>query len=117
MKLADISVKRPVFTTVMILALIVFGVWSYSRVGVDLYPEVEFPVATVTVVYPGADPSTVESKVVDPLEEAINAVNGIEELRSTSAENVGVITVQFGRECVADKSVQDVRVKVSLVFG
>ncbi len=117
MILSEVSVRRPVFTTVMMLALMVFGIWSYSKVGVDLFPEVEFPVVTVVAVYPGADPESVESKVVDILEEAINSVSGIEELRSTSTENVGMVIVQFELSRDADQAVQDVRDKVASVIG
>lgn len=117
MKLSEVSVTRPVFTTMMIAALFVFGLWAYPKVGVDEYPEVEFPVVTVMTVYPGADPESVETKVIDPLEEAINAVSGIEELRSTSSENVGIVTVQFELSRDADQAVQDVRDKVSAVLG
>ncbi|PIE20276.1 MAG: acriflavin resistance protein [Proteobacteria bacterium] len=117
MKLAEISVRRPVFATVLVGALVVFGVTSYSEVGVDLFPEVEFPVLTITAVYPGADPETVESRIVDPLEEAVNTVNGIKVLRSTSSENVGFIIVEFELEREIDKAAQDVRDKVSSVLA
>jgi multidrug efflux pump subunit AcrB len=78
-----------------------------------MYPEVEFPIVTVTAVYPGADPETIESRVVDKLEEAISTVNGIKVMRSTSMENVGLVFVQFELERKADQAVQDVRDKVS----
>ncbi len=117
MKLAEVSVRRPVFTTMMMLALLVFGIVAYPKVGVDLYPEVEFPVATISAVYPGADPETIESKVVDPIEEAVNSINGIEELRSTSAESVGIVTIQFNLDRDANLAVQDVRDKVSAIVG
>jgi HAE1 family hydrophobic/amphiphilic exporter-1 len=113
MKLADISIKRPVFATVMVSVLAVFGVWGYQKLSVDMYPEVEFPICTVTAVYPGADPETIESRVVDKLEEAISAVSGIKTLRSTSMENVGLVFVQFELERKADQAAQDVRDKVS----
>ncbi|MEZ4461760.1 MAG: efflux RND transporter permease subunit [bacterium] len=113
MKLADISIRRPVFTAVMMLVLIVFGAWSYARVGVDQFPEIDMPVVTITAVYPGADPSTIESLVIDPLEEAISSISGIDELRSTSAENVGVVVIRFDLEKNGDLAVQDVRDKVS----
>ena len=80
MRLADVSIERPVFATVMVGVLAVFGIAAYPTIGVDLFPDVEFPFVTVTAVYPGADPEAVESKVVDKLEEAINTVNGIEVL-------------------------------------
>jgi HAE1 family hydrophobic/amphiphilic exporter-1 len=117
MKLADISIKRPVFATVMMAVLVVFGVFSYPRVGVDMFPEIEFPIVTVTAVYPGADPETVESRVIDKLEEAVSTVNGIKTLRSTSMENVGVLFIQFELERKVDQAVQDVRDKVSVVLG
>ncbi|MBP7125721.1 efflux RND transporter permease subunit [Myxococcota bacterium] len=116
MKLADVSIRRPVLATVMISLLLVFGIVAYPRLGVDLMPNVEFPFVTVTVVYPGADPETIEDKVVDKLEEAVNTINGIRELRSTSLENVGFLLIQFELERSADQAVQDVRDKVSAVL-
>ncbi|HEY5284472.1 MAG TPA: efflux RND transporter permease subunit, partial [Polyangia bacterium] len=113
MKLADISIKRPVFATVMVSVLAVFGVWGYQKLSVDMYPDVEFPMCTITAVYPGADPETIESRVVDKLEEAVSAVSGIKTLRSTSMESVGLVFVQFELERKADQAVQDVRDKVS----
>lgn len=117
MILSEVSVKRPVFTTVMMLALLVFGIWSYSKVGVDQFPEVEFPVVTIMAVYPGADPESVETKVVDIIEEAVNSVSGIEELTSTSSENVGLVIVRFELSRNPDQAVQDVRDKVASVIG
>ncbi|MGM0576133.1 MAG: efflux RND transporter permease subunit [Myxococcota bacterium] len=113
MKLADVSIRRPVFATVMVGALVVFGLASLPRIGVDLFPEVEFPVATVTAVYPGADPETIETKVVEKLEEAVGEVSGIKNLRSTSMENVGLLVIEFELERDADRAAQDVRDKVS----
>src|SRR5690554_3400923 len=117
MKLSDVSVMRPVFTTMMIAALFVFGLWAYPKVGVDEYPEIEFPFVTIWTVYPGADPESVETKVIDPIEEAVNSVSGIEELRSTSSENVGLVIIQFELSRDVDQAVQDVRDKVSSVLG
>ncbi len=113
MKLADISIRRPVFATVMVSVLTVFGIWGYRQLSVDMYPDVEFPVVTVTATYPGADPATIESRVVDKLEEAISTVNGIKVMRSTSMENVGLIVIQFELERKAAQAVQDVRDKVA----
>jgi HAE1 family hydrophobic/amphiphilic exporter-1 len=113
MKLADVSIRRPVFATVMVGVLAVFGVWAYPKIPLDMTPEVEFPIVTVTAVYPGADPETIESRVIDKLEEAVSTVNGIKTLRSTSMESVGLLFVQFELERKADQAVQDVRDKVS----
>jgi HAE1 family hydrophobic/amphiphilic exporter-1 len=116
MKLTDVSIKRPVFATVMVSVLAVFGVWGYLQLPIDMFPEVEFPIVTVTAVYPGADPEIVESRVIDKLEEAISAVNGIKMLRSTSMESVGFVVIQFELERKADQAAQDVRDKVSAIL-
>ncbi len=112
MKLAEISIRRPVLATVMMAVLVVFGVFSYSRLGLDMMPDVEMPVVMITAVYPGADPETIESKVVEKLEEAVSSVNGIKLLRSTSMESVGFIVIQFELERSADQAIQDVRDKI-----
>ena len=82
-------------TSVMMAVLLVFGAVAYFNINIDLMPEVDFPVATVTAIYPGADPESVETKVVDKLEEGINQIAGIKTLKSTSMENVGLVVVQF----------------------
>jgi HAE1 family hydrophobic/amphiphilic exporter-1 len=112
MKLADVSIRRPVLATVMVAALAVFGATAYSRLGLDMFPDVEMPVAVITAVYPGADPETVESKVVEKIEEAVSTVSGIKHLRSTSMESVGVVVLQFELERDADQAVQDVRDRI-----
>lgn len=117
MNLIDLTIRRPVFTSVLMLMLVVFGGWAYNKVGVDLYPDVDVPVVTVTAVYPGADPTTIESRVVEPLEEAINGVSGLEELRSTSSENVAVVVAQFALEVNGDQAAQDVRDKVASILA
>jgi HAE1 family hydrophobic/amphiphilic exporter-1 len=115
MKLTDTAIKRPVLTSVMVAVLIVFGMTAYFRIGVDLMPDIDFPFVTITCIYPGADPETMESKVVDKIEEAVSTVNGIEMIRSTSTENVGFVIIQFKLEVNPDKALQDVRDKVAAV--
>jgi HAE1 family hydrophobic/amphiphilic exporter-1 len=117
MRIADIFIRRPVFAVMLILAPVVFGLLSYPRIGVDLYPDVDFPVVTVTVVYPGGDPETMETKVADPIEEAINSVSGIKALRSTSMEGACQIIVEFQLEVLGDIAMQDVRDRVAAVVG
>ncbi|MBK6849759.1 MAG: efflux RND transporter permease subunit [Proteobacteria bacterium] len=113
MKLADVSIRRPVLASVMAGVLLVFGLVAYPRIGIDLFPDVEFPVATITAIYPGADPETIETKVVDKLEEAVSSVNGIKVLRSTSLENAAQVVIQFELERRAAEATQDVRDKVA----
>lgn len=113
MRIADVSIRRPVFAVMMITAMLVFGLLAYPRIGVDLFPNVEFPVVTVTAVYPGADPETMESKVADPIEEAINTLSGIKALRSTNLEGVSQVVVEFELDVPAEQAVQDIRDRVS----
>jgi HAE1 family hydrophobic/amphiphilic exporter-1 len=117
MKLAEVSIRRPVFAIMMIAALVVFGMVSYPRIGVDLFPNVEFPFVTVTVTYPGADPASMETKVADPLEEALNTMSGIKVLKSISLESVAQILIQFELEVNVDTAVQDVRDRVSATLS
>ena len=116
MKLADVSIRRPVFATMMIAALVVFGVIGMTRVGVDLFPNVEFPIVTIIAIYPGADPESVETKVVTKIEDAVAGISGIKALRSVSLENVGQVIIQFKLEVDVDEAAQEVRDKVSAVL-
>jgi hydrophobic/amphiphilic exporter-1 (mainly G- bacteria), HAE1 family len=115
MKLADVSIRRPVFAVMMIAALVVMGLFSYPRIGVDLFPNVEFPVVTVTVVYPGADPASMESKVADPIEESVNSMSGIKVLRSVNLESVTQVIVQFDLDVDAEAAAQDIRDRLSAI--
>ncbi|HWM84938.1 MAG TPA: efflux RND transporter permease subunit, partial [Kofleriaceae bacterium] len=116
MRLADISIRRPVFAAVLIAALMVLGLFSYPRVGVDLFPDVEFPIVTVTVTYPGADPASMETKVADPIEEAVNTMAGIKVLRSVNLESVTQVLVQFDLETQVDQAAQDIRDRISSIL-
>ncbi len=91
MILSRIAIRRPVFTTMIIGAMIVFGWVSLQRLGVDLFPRVEFPIVTIVTKLPGADPETIESTVTDPIEEAVNTISGIKHLRSTSADSTKLL--------------------------
>ena len=117
MKLADISIKRPVFATMVIAAIVVVGIVLYLRLSVDLFPDVNFPMVTVTTVYPGAAPETMETQVSDTLEEAINSISGIRELRSTSIEGVSQVIIMFDLERDLDVAAQEVRDQVATVRG
>lgn len=115
MKLADVSIRRPVFASMMMLAILVFGVVLFQRLSVDLFPNVDFPIVTVTTIYPGADPATMESKVAEPIEEAVNSLSGIKMLRSVSLESVTQVFVQFELGVNLDAAAQDVRDRVAAV--
>jgi len=116
-KLAEICIRRPVFATMLILALVVIGLDSYRKLGVDYFPKVEFPFVTISTVLPGASPEEVESQVTKVLEEAVNTISGIDELNSTSAEGISIITIGFVLEKDPEVAAQEVRDKVSTVLG
>ncbi len=115
MKLAEVSIRRPVFASMMIGAIVVFGWVLYRRLRVDMYPEVNFPVVTVTAVYPGASPATVETQLAKPLEEAVNSLSGIESLRSISLDSVAQVIVEFSLDVDVAQATQDVRERVAAV--
>src|ERR1700674_3471007 len=114
--LAELSVKRPVFATVLILSLTVIGAFSLIRLGVDRYPKVDIPTVLITTVQPGAAPEQIETEVTDKIEEAVNTISGIDELRSTSSEGVSIVTVGFLLEKDGDIPAQEVRDKVNGVL-
>lgn len=116
-KLAEISVRRPVFATVIVLALVVTGAFSYLKLGVDRFPDVEFPWVTITTVLPGAAPEEIETELTDKIEEAVNTISGIDELYSVSTENVSSVQIGFVLEKDADVAAQEVRDKVSAILG
>ena len=95
MFLSDVSIKRPVFATMMMVALVVLGVVSYRRLAVDEFPDVTYPTITVGVSYPGASPEVVEREIARPIETALNTVDGLFELSSTSQEGSANIRLQF----------------------
>jgi HAE1 family hydrophobic/amphiphilic exporter-1 len=113
MLLADVSVKRPVFATMLNVILIVFGLFSYGKLGIDQFPNIDFPVVTVQVTYPGADPKTVEQKILQPLEKGLNGIEGLEALNATAFPNFGQVVLRFKLERNGDKAAQDVRDKMS----
>lgn len=105
-------INRPVFTSMLIMAAVVFGLFAFPRIGVDQFPDVEFPIVTVTVIRPGADPESMENDVADPLEEAINTLSGLDVLKSVNVESVTQIIVQFELGKSVDIAAQEVRDKV-----
>jgi len=117
MWLADTSIKRPVFATMVILGLVVLGIVSYPRIGVDLFPKIDFPMVNITTTLKGASPEIMDIDVTDKIEGAVNTINGVKSIVSTSTEGVSVVTVEFVLERDIDLAVQDVREKVSAIRG
>ncbi|HTH50895.1 MAG TPA: efflux RND transporter permease subunit, partial [Pyrinomonadaceae bacterium] len=114
--LAEVCVKRPVFATMLILSLVVVGAFSFLSLGVDLFPKIDFPTITVTVLNPGASPQEVETEITDKVEEAVNTISGIDELRSTSIEGISQVFVQFVLEKDVNVAAQEVENRVQTVI-
>src|SRR5215212_1954343 len=117
MFLPRISIRRPVLTIMMNLALILFGVIALMRLPVRELPDIDPPIVSVTTVYPGANAAVVETELSERLEEAINNIEGIKTLTSQSREQVSTITVEFDLARDIDLAAQDVRDRVSRVRG
>ena len=115
MILSDTAIRRPVLTTMVIGAIIVFGAVSYQRIGIDLFPRVEFPVITIVTQLRGADPVTIETTVTDPIEEAVSTISLIKHLRSTSAEGFSQVVIEFELEKNVDVAYQEVQAKLGTV--
>ena len=110
-----LAINRPITTLMGVLTFIVFGLMSYNSMPTNLFPNVDFPVVTVQTTYNGADPSTVETKVTDKIEEAVSGVDGIDKLMSTSYEGFSVVTIQFELTKDLDEATNDVRDKIGAI--
>ncbi len=108
-----VSLKNPVFATMVMLALVVLGLFSLQRLQVDQFPNVDFPVVVVTADYPGASPQIVESEVSKKIEEGVNAIAGINALTSRSYEGQSVVIIEFGLHIDGRKAAEDVREKIA----
>ena len=116
-KLAEICVRRPVFATVIILALTVVGGFSFFTLGVDRFPKIDIPTVSVNTTNVGAAPAEMESEVTDVLEGAVNTATGIDELRSSSSTGRSSITISFDLSKDPDVATQEVRDKVNTVLN
>jgi len=115
--LPQISIRRPVLTTMMSLALILFGLIALQRLPVRELPDIDPPIVSVTTVYPGASAAVVETEVTERMEEEINNIEGVKTLTSQSREEVSTITIEFDLSRDVDQAAQDVRDRVSRVRG
>src|SRR5512135_2783526 len=117
MSIWDLCIKRPIFTAMLVSAPLVFGLVSYSRLGVDLFPNIDLAVVTVTTTLRGASVEEMESGVTKPIEEIVNTVSGIDELRSTTREGLSQVIVQFVLEKSGAVAAQEVEGKVRSILG
>ncbi len=117
MWLSDASIKQPVLVTMVVVAAIIIGAISYSRMGVDLFPDVSFPVVAITTTLPGASPEEVETQVTKPIEDSLASLPNLDSLRSTSTEGASTIIVQFKLESSLDEGVNKIRDQIGLIKG
>jgi HAE1 family hydrophobic/amphiphilic exporter-1 len=117
MSLAEVSIRRYVLTIMLMAFLVTIGIVGWSRLGIDMFPEISLPTLTVTTIYPGAGPSEVETLVTKKIEDAISSEAGIEDLSSTSQEGMSLVTVGFTLGKNIDVAAQDVREKINLILN
>lgn len=117
MKLSELSIKRPVFATVLSLAIVLFGVIAFSRLPVREYPDIDPPIVSITTFYRGASPSVIETEITDLLEEEMATLEGVKTLTSSSREQGSVITIEFELSRNIEGATNDVRDRVSRVRG
>ena len=115
MFLSDLSIKRPVFATVLMLALVTLGVFSYRRLAIDMFPDVEIPVLSVITQFPGASPETVEREVTKKLEQAVNPISGVKHVNSISREGLSSVIVEFNLEVKINDVSQEARAKINTI--
>jgi HAE1 family hydrophobic/amphiphilic exporter-1 len=115
MFLSDVSIRRPVFATMMMVTLVVLGIIGYQRLAVDEYPDITYPVVVAQTSYPGASPGVMEREVSRPIEEALNTVQGIQEITSTSSEGSSLVRVQLRLGVDVMAAQQEVQSKVARI--
>jgi HAE1 family hydrophobic/amphiphilic exporter-1 len=115
MWISDISIRRPVFATMVIMSFMVLGVVSMTRLGIDLFPEVNFPFVNISVVYPGASPEEVETLVTRPIEDAVAGINGVKRVVSSSTESRALVGLELRLEIDPQAAAAEVREKVAAI--
>jgi HAE1 family hydrophobic/amphiphilic exporter-1 len=115
MFLSNLSIKRPVVATVMILALVTLGLFSWRRLPIDMMPDVEIPVLSIVTEYPGASPETVEREVTKKIEEAVNPISGVKHVQSASREGLSSVIVEFNLEVRINDVSEEARAKINAI--
>src|SRR5712691_7541864 len=117
MSLPEICIRRPVFATMLVVSLVVLVLDSLRTLGVDLFPKVDIPTVTVTTRLEGASPEEIESQITKRIEEVVNTISGLDELRSSTIEGQSQIFVTFVLERNVQEAANDVREKVATVVS
>lgn len=113
--LSGVAIRRPVFTAMVMLGLVVLGLFSLRRLPIDQFPDVDIPFVTVQTIYPGASPETIEREVTRRLEEAFNPVEGVDQITSITLEGVSFVIIEFELGRDHDAAAQDVRAKIESI--
>ncbi|MDO8311427.1 MAG: efflux RND transporter permease subunit, partial [Sideroxyarcus sp.] len=113
--MTKVSINNPVFATMVMIGIMVLGLFSYQRLGVEAMPNVEFPFASIIVQYPGASPEQVENDLTKPLEDVVNTVAGVKKIRSNSWEGRAGVFVEFSLSANMDRAIQEVRDKIAQI--
>src|SRR3974390_3257683 len=106
-KLAELCVRRPVFATMLVLSLVVVGLFSYFSLGLDLFPKVDIPTVSVSVSNPGASPEEIETEITKKVEDTVNTISQVDEVRSTSSEGLSLVIVTFELSKDGDVAAQE----------
>ncbi len=115
MFISDLAIKRPVLTIVSVLALSVFGVVALLQLDTDEFPEIDAPIVVIAIPYPGASPDVVEREVIDPIEEVISGISGVDRMQSSSLDSFGNIVVEFVFEKDPQQATQEIRDEISTI--
>ena len=117
MKLSEISVKRPVTILMLVFIIVILGFVSFTRIPLDLYPEMEFPYAVISTTYNGAGPQEIENLITGPIEQSVSTVQNLETLQSVSSEGSSLVILQFKYGVNMDQAALDLREKIDMVKG
>src|SRR5678816_959115 len=109
MFLSNVSIKQPVFATMMMVALVVLGIVSFKRLAIDEYPDITYPIVIAQTTYPGASPEVMERDVSRPIEEALNTVQGLKEIVSSSLNGISIVRLTFNLDVDVLAAQQDVQ--------
>ena len=115
MFISDTAIKRPVLTIVAMLALVVFGLVALLQLDTDEFPDVQVPIVAIAIPYPGASPDVVEREVIEPIEEVVSGISGVDQITSSSLDSFGTILVEFAFEKDRQQATQDIRDEISAI--
>src|SRR5688500_15715218 len=115
MFISDFAIKRPIITVVSMIALVVFGLFALIQLDTDEFPEVDPPIISVNIPYPGASPDQVEREIVEPIEEAVAGLSGVNKITSSSLDSVATLQIEFVFEKDLQEATQDIRDEINAI--